>query len=284
MGSAYQPDYGPYSSLWWMIHVVWVALKYWRQLLRLTDLCPSVLDLCRAPARGSSDHIHTRISHSGSRAQYEGIPEIMFRCILMYVWSFGTPLSADEVMGTPSSLWKILWFLACSGSVKFLAFEGAMLYGTYLRFYILPKYDASRCRAWLFQLFSPASPRAMDLGFGLQDQLFDFAGFTLFEWLLPEALIRDLNMSPPIKSQTPLSWALLCKLCLELLAKLPNKRTSVDSLPLWNWRMQCSSFLGTICFLIRHYSAQRVWVLDTWRLWLRKLLRAWLLETITLGT
>ena len=39
---------------------------------------------------GPEDHINTRISHSGSRAQSKGMPEIMVCRILMFMWSVGS--------------------------------------------------------------------------------------------------------------------------------------------------------------------------------------------------
>ena len=38
--------------------------------------------------RGPKDHITMEISHSGSKAEVWGIPEILFCEILMYMWSF----------------------------------------------------------------------------------------------------------------------------------------------------------------------------------------------------
>ena len=38
---------------------------------------------------GPKGHINIRISHSGSKAQYEGIPEIMVCRILVFMWSLG---------------------------------------------------------------------------------------------------------------------------------------------------------------------------------------------------
>ena len=35
--------------------------------------------------RGPKDHINVRILHSGSKAQYKGIPEIMVSRILMFM-------------------------------------------------------------------------------------------------------------------------------------------------------------------------------------------------------
>ena len=44
---------------------------------------------------GPKDHINIRISHSGSRAQDRGIPEIMVGRILMFMWSFGVLLLSE---------------------------------------------------------------------------------------------------------------------------------------------------------------------------------------------
>ena len=39
--------------------------------------------------RGPKDHINIRISHSGSTANISGIQKMMFRRILMFMWSLG---------------------------------------------------------------------------------------------------------------------------------------------------------------------------------------------------
>ena len=38
---------------------------------------------------GPKDHINTRISHSGCKNQYKGIPETMVGRILVFMWSYG---------------------------------------------------------------------------------------------------------------------------------------------------------------------------------------------------
>ena len=44
----------------------------WRVRGSVQQICPRTLGLQRAQYRGPEDHINTRISHSGSKAQYKG--------------------------------------------------------------------------------------------------------------------------------------------------------------------------------------------------------------------
>ena len=50
---------------------------------------------------GPRDHINIRISHSGSKAQFKGIPETLFWRILMFIWSFGALYI--EVLKSPAA-------------------------------------------------------------------------------------------------------------------------------------------------------------------------------------
>ena len=53
----------------------------------------------RVSFRGPKDHINIRISHSGSEAHYEGIPEIQSYRILRFMWPFGALSLASRTQG-----------------------------------------------------------------------------------------------------------------------------------------------------------------------------------------